>query len=83
MVKVHVLRWCGRPGQFGGLGDSLKLFGHTADRVSVISQSLADQEELHLEEPFLEYCRMVTAVKDALQKRHEVRTLDTHTSAGL
>ncbi len=60
----------------GGLSESLKELGRTADVLSVTTAEEAEKEDLQFDDPITEYCRLVAAVKAALHKRQEVRTPD-------
>jgi sorting nexin-1/2 len=55
------------------LGDALGKLGETADRLSVLSGEHANREVQYLEEPLLDYIKLIHAVKLALQRRYEKR----------
>ncbi|CAM9539380.1 unnamed protein product [Ascophyllum nodosum] len=53
------------------LGQALLQLAHAADEVSVQVKKQAQEETEHFEGPILEYGRMTTALKTALNKRNE------------
>jgi len=55
------------------LGDALGKMGETADRLSVLSAENAEKELQQFEEPLQDYIKMISSVKDALQRRSERR----------
>ncbi|KAL7485412.1 hypothetical protein ACHAW6_011046 [Cyclotella cf. meneghiniana] len=55
------------------LGKKLELMGGTADTLSAMASSHADQEWKKLDEPFKDYLKTIQAVKLALARRHDKR----------
>lgn len=55
------------------LGKKLELMGGTADTLSAMASSHADQEWKKLDEPFRDYLKTIQAVKLALNRRHDKR----------
>jgi sorting nexin-1/2 len=55
------------------LGRKLELMGGTADTLSAMASSHADQEWRKLDEPFKDYLKTIQGVKVALSRRHDKR----------
>ena len=55
------------------LGRKLELMGGTADTLSAMASSHADQEWKKLDEPFKDYLKTIQGVKLALSRRHDKR----------
>lgn len=66
--------WLGQS-EGDGLGAALTQVGNTADQLSVLATENAEAEAVHLEEPLEEYVRLLAAVKAALKRRQEKKTI--------
>lgn len=55
------------------LGRKLELMGGTADTLSAMASTHADQEWKKLDEPFKDYLKTIHGVKAALSRRHDKR----------
>lgn len=47
--------------------------GHTADQLSLITAEQVEKEQMWFEEPIIDYIHMLAAVKEAIDKRQQLR----------
>lgn len=57
--------------------------GNTADQLSVLAAENAEAEAVHLEEPLEEYVRLLAAVKAALKRRQDKKSIHLNAIADL
>jgi sorting nexin-1/2 len=57
--------------------------GNTADQLSTLASENAEAEAVHLEEPLEEYVRLLAAVKAALKRRQEKKSIHLNAIADL